>query len=86
MFRESGSVQERGEEGEFMRIHELNRFKELYCVIFGHEFGEHYYEREAPDGFVLEHRATCINCRISIIDISGRMRRYAEEQTRKGAV
>lgn len=63
-----------------MKINELNRFKEFFCVLFGHDFGSNFYEREGgPDGFVLEHHSECVNCGIAVNDNSGRLQRYKEK-------
>lgn len=57
---------------------DLNRFKELYCVIFGHEFNEQKWEKET-DGFILSHTKTCSNCGVSIIDESGYLQKAKEK-------
>lgn len=59
----------------------LNRFKEFYCVLFGHEFNEHYQEKEGE--LVLEEHFSCVNCGLSTIDISGRLQKYAMENSAK---
>jgi hypothetical protein len=60
-----------------MKPSNLNRLREFYCVLFGHEFNEHGIESEGD--FILEERVTCSNCRLSAIDISGRIQRYNEK-------
>lgn len=62
-----------------MTLYELNRWKELHCVIFGHEWNEEYTESE-DNGFILEQHKTCTNCRLTCVDISGRLRRYQENK------
>lgn len=64
-----------------MKPSNLSRFKELYCVLFGHSFDEHYYEKEGPEetAFVLEEHSTCTNCELSTVDVSGRLQRYSEQ-------
>ena len=56
----------------------MQRIKELYCVFFGHTFGEHFYRKEAC-GFILEQHDTCTNCGLTKIDKSGMLLRYKQK-------
>lgn len=48
-----------------------NRFKEIICIIFGHDWSSFYTRTDVPTGIVLERRQTCCNCNLTMIDESG---------------
>lgn len=62
-----------------MKPAQVNRWKELLCVLFGHEFTESRYEKETDTDFILEESHTCQQCQLSTIDISGRLYRYRQQ-------
>lgn len=54
-----------------MKLNELNRWKEFWCVLNGHEFNER--DTESDSGYVLEECHTCGNCGLTVRDQSGIM-------------
>lgn len=48
-----------------------NRFKEIICIIFGHQWESFYTRSDVPTGIVLERRQTCSTCNLTLIDESG---------------
>lgn len=49
----------------------LNRFQELICVIFGHDWAESGSSKDQETGIVLSQYKQCGNCGIRIVDESG---------------
>ena len=62
---------------------EPNRFGELYCVLFGHEWNETGSYTDSETGIVLSHYKQCRRCHLRIVDESGYKRLREQEKTRK---
>lgn len=56
------------------------RFKEFFCVIFGHNWNE-YGSTSSPNGRILEEYNVCSSCGLENHDRSGYLVEY-EEMTR----
>ena len=52
--------------------------KLLFCALFGHDFSEHWVEREMFKGkeFIVEQHDYCSNCGLAKVDRSGRLELY----------
>jgi hypothetical protein len=55
---------------------QVNRLKELYCVIFGHDWNESGSTTDPETKIVLEKYKRCQNCTLEIHDRSGYIEKY----------
>lgn len=60
-----------------------SRIRLLYCLLFGHEFNEHWENRDDYKGrqHLIEWGQTCSVCGLSYIDKSGMIRLYDLKQS-----
>ena len=59
-----------------MKLNQLNRWKELLCVLFGHQFDRHDTTKEG--NFILKERWECTCCGLSVYDESGAIKKAIE--------
>jgi hypothetical protein len=59
---------------------ELNRFKELCCVIFGHDWSQTGSTTDQESGIVLSSFKQCGSCGVRMVDETGYLRHIKWQQ------